>query len=94
VGSRGASSTSSRGPLTEARAICWTIDVTDGRATSRPGAAADAKLTVRFQLADFIRVIAGTSDPAAALLENRASVEGDLALAARLAEMFVGESGY
>ena len=51
-------------------------------------------LIVRFTLADFVRIAAGTIDPAVPLLENRASFEGDFALAARLPEMFGAPSPY
>jgi alkanesulfonate monooxygenase SsuD/methylene tetrahydromethanopterin reductase-like flavin-dependent oxidoreductase (luciferase family) len=82
-------------PATGAPPTRWTIEVSDGRASARPGSAvADPALTVRFQLADFVRVAAGTLDAAAPLLENRASFEGDFALAARLPEMFGAPSPY
>jgi hypothetical protein len=68
--------------------------VLDGQATAHAGAAADPKLTMRFQLADFVRMAAGTIDPAVPLLEDRASFEGDFALAARLPEMFGAPSPY
>jgi alkanesulfonate monooxygenase SsuD/methylene tetrahydromethanopterin reductase-like flavin-dependent oxidoreductase (luciferase family) len=72
----------------------WTIEVLDGHAAARPGAAAEAALTVRFTLADFVRIAAGTIDPAEPLLANRASFDGDFALAARLPEMFGAPSPY
>jgi len=64
------------------------------RATATAGGADDPALTVRFRLADFVRVAAGKLDPAAPLLEDRASFEGDFALAARLPEMFGAPSPY
>ncbi len=66
----------------------WTIEVLDGCATARPGASDDAALMLRFRLSDFIRVAAGAIDAAEPLLRDRASFEGDFALAARLPEMF------
>jgi alkanesulfonate monooxygenase SsuD/methylene tetrahydromethanopterin reductase-like flavin-dependent oxidoreductase (luciferase family) len=81
-------------PASGADAIRWTIDISDGRATARPGAAEDARLTVRFTVADFVRIAAGTIDPAVPLLEDRASFEGDFGLAARLPEMFGAPSPY
>jgi alkanesulfonate monooxygenase SsuD/methylene tetrahydromethanopterin reductase-like flavin-dependent oxidoreductase (luciferase family) len=81
-------------PATGAHLTRWTIEVMDGRATARPGGAADAALTLRFDLADFVRVAAGTLDAATPLLEDRASFEGDFALAARLPEMFGAPSSY
>jgi alkanesulfonate monooxygenase SsuD/methylene tetrahydromethanopterin reductase-like flavin-dependent oxidoreductase (luciferase family) len=81
-------------PATGAESSRWTIEVLDGRAIARPGAAADPALTVRFNLADFVRIAAGTMDPAVPVLADRASFEGDFALAARLAEMFGAPSPY
>jgi alkanesulfonate monooxygenase SsuD/methylene tetrahydromethanopterin reductase-like flavin-dependent oxidoreductase (luciferase family) len=82
-------------PATGAPLTRWTIEVSDGRAAVVSGDdVADPALTVRFQLADFVRVAAGKLDPAAPLLENRASFEGDFALAARLPEMFGAPSPY
>jgi hypothetical protein len=81
-------------PATGADAIHWTVEVLDGLAVARPGAAGDAKLTVRFGLADFVRIAAGTIDPATPLLQDRASFDGDFALAARLPEMFGAPSPY
>jgi alkanesulfonate monooxygenase SsuD/methylene tetrahydromethanopterin reductase-like flavin-dependent oxidoreductase (luciferase family) len=81
-------------PATGARPILWTIEVSDGHATARPGAAGNPELTLRFELADFIRIAAGTIDPAAPILADRASFEGDFALAARLPEMFGAPSPY
>jgi alkanesulfonate monooxygenase SsuD/methylene tetrahydromethanopterin reductase-like flavin-dependent oxidoreductase (luciferase family) len=81
-------------PATGAAPTRWTIEILDGHANARPGAAPDPQLTVRFQLADFVRIAAGTIDPATPLLQDRASFEGDFALAARLPEMFGAPSPY
>jgi alkanesulfonate monooxygenase SsuD/methylene tetrahydromethanopterin reductase-like flavin-dependent oxidoreductase (luciferase family) len=72
----------------------WTIEILDGHANARSGGASDPALTVRFTLADFVRVAAGTLDPAVPLLENRASFEGDFGLAVKLPEMFGAPSPY
>jgi len=72
----------------------WTIQIHNGRASAHQGADNGAKLTVRFTLADFIRIAAGTMDAAEPLLGNRASFEGDFALAAKLPEMFGAPSPY
>jgi len=83
-----------RRPATGAPPIRWTIQVSDGHAGAHPGSASDPKLTLHFQLADFLRIAAGKIDPAVPLLQNRASFEGPLALAARLGEMFGAPSPY
>jgi alkanesulfonate monooxygenase SsuD/methylene tetrahydromethanopterin reductase-like flavin-dependent oxidoreductase (luciferase family) len=81
-------------PATGEATVAWTVEVLDGRASARPGAASGAALTLRFRLADFIRIAAGTMDPVAPLLTNRATLKGDFALAARLPEMFGGSSQF
>ncbi len=75
-------------PATARPSRHWTVSVRGDRATARPGAAGDAALSVRITVPDFVRVAAGLIDPAEPLLQNRASFKGDLALAARLPEMF------
>lgn len=69
-------------------ASSWTIEVRDGRAATRRGGAGGASITIRMGVADFVRVAAGLLDPAVPLLQARASISGDLALAVRLPEMF------
>jgi alkanesulfonate monooxygenase SsuD/methylene tetrahydromethanopterin reductase-like flavin-dependent oxidoreductase (luciferase family) len=81
-------------PATEQPPARWTIRVHSGHATAYQGADNGAQLTIRFTLADFVRIAAGTIDPAEPLLANRASFEGDFALAARLPEMFGAPSPY
>jgi alkanesulfonate monooxygenase SsuD/methylene tetrahydromethanopterin reductase-like flavin-dependent oxidoreductase (luciferase family) len=81
-------------PATGAPATRWTIEVLDGRAVARPGGAPEPALTIRFPLSDFVRVAAGTIDPAVPLLRDRASFEGDFSLAAKLPEMFGAPSPY
>jgi hypothetical protein len=75
-------------PASGGQPLCWTIDVSAGRATARRGSVPDAKLTVRLQLADFMRVATGALDPVVPILQGRASLSGDFGLASRLSEMF------
>jgi hypothetical protein len=72
----------------------WTLHVDGGRARVRRGAAPNAALRVTISLADFARMAAGALNPMAATLEGRTDVEGDLALALRLTEMFGGRVPY
>jgi hypothetical protein len=81
-------------PATGGEPQSWTVEILDGHASARPGVAGDAALTVRFNLADFVRIAAGTLDPAVPLLENRGSFEGDFDLAVKLPEMFGAPSPY
>jgi putative sterol carrier protein len=75
-------------PATGAPPIRWTIEIADGRARARPGAAAAPRLSVTMSLADFMRVATGAADAVVLVLSGRASVRGDFGLAARLPEMF------
>jgi hypothetical protein len=65
-----------------------TIEIARGRARARQGGVADAAVRLRMPVADFLRAAVGAIDPAESVLRNRATVKGDLAVAARLPEMF------
>jgi putative sterol carrier protein len=74
------------GPVSE-----WVIEVGSERASARRRAGGDAAATavsVTIPLADFARIAAGEIDPAEPMLSSRATVRGELSVAARLAEMF------
>jgi putative sterol carrier protein len=71
----------------------WTIAVADGKASVRRGPAAEAAVTLRLSSADLLRLAAG-ANPGAMLLTGRTRVEGDLAVAMRLPEMFGAPSPY
>jgi putative sterol carrier protein len=76
--------------LTDARGTVrtWTVSCDAGGARARDEAAAAPALTIKLGLADFARVAAGDLDPAKALLTGRMDLEGDFAVAIRLAAMF------
>jgi hypothetical protein len=73
---------------TGAPPIRWTVEVSGRRAHARRGASDDAAVKLRVTLADFIRIGAGTIDPATPVLQGRASFQGDFGLVVRLPEMF------
>jgi hypothetical protein len=68
----------------------WTITVTGEKAVARRGRPADPDVSVRIGLADFVRVVAGEINPIGAMLGGLTDVEGDLAVASRLVDMFGG----
>jgi len=72
----------------------WTIAVSGRRAVSRTGRAPAPRLIVSLALADFVRLAAGDLDPGKLLLTGRLNIEGDLAVAARLGEMFGQPAAY
>jgi hypothetical protein len=66
----------------------WTVSCAPDGARARERAAPDPALTIKLGVADFIRVAAGDLDPTKALLSGRMDLEGDFAIALRLAAMF------
>ncbi|HEY9475602.1 MAG TPA: LLM class flavin-dependent oxidoreductase, partial [Mycobacteriales bacterium] len=71
----------------------WTIEIADGRARAFPGGA-DAAVTIHGTVPDFARVVAGTVNQLSYMLDGRMSVDGDLKLASRLADMFGARSSF
>jgi alkanesulfonate monooxygenase SsuD/methylene tetrahydromethanopterin reductase-like flavin-dependent oxidoreductase (luciferase family) len=75
--------------------VCWSIEVREGVATAVPGTASPAVLTVRLPLADFVRGLASGGDSFMPMIvDGTMTLDGDLAVAARLGEMFGARSSY
>jgi len=72
----------------------WVIEVRDGRARAYPGGSADAALTIRVALTDFIRAFGAGGGFYPLIVNGRMTMEGDLTVAARMAEMFGSRSAY
>ncbi len=72
----------------------WSIEVHGGRARVRQGATAGAALTIKAPLADFVRVLTTSGSFYPLILDGRMTMDGDLALANRMAEMFGARSAY
>ena len=72
----------------------WAIEVHDGQARVHQGGSADAALTISVPLTDFIRVLTTAGSFYPLILDGRMTMEGDLTLANRLAEMFGARSNY
>ena len=68
--------------------VSWTVTLGPERASVRPGTASAPALTLKLGVVDFVRIAGGDLDPGKALLTGRMDMEGDLAIAARLGEMF------
>jgi alkanesulfonate monooxygenase SsuD/methylene tetrahydromethanopterin reductase-like flavin-dependent oxidoreductase (luciferase family) len=81
-------------PAESASSMPWTLEVKGNRATSRSGHARDPVLVLRIGVADFLRMVSGTANPGAILLDGRLEIEGDPAWAPRIEEMFGGASPY
>ncbi len=80
--------------MTDGSRRSWTIDVLGKRAIARPGGDPAAALTIRVPLADFARVVAGAGSFLPLILDGRMTMDGDLGLANRLADMFGGRSTF
>jgi alkanesulfonate monooxygenase SsuD/methylene tetrahydromethanopterin reductase-like flavin-dependent oxidoreductase (luciferase family)/putative sterol carrier protein len=72
----------------------WTIDISGERAKVRPGRPEHAALTIGVGVADFIRLVAGATNAFDLIAAGRLTLDGDMAVAARLGDMFGGESPY
>src|SRR4051794_8167751 len=66
----------------------WTLSIDGSRAVAEPRAAASPAVTLRADVAVFVRIAAGDLDPMRAMMDERLVVEGDFALAGRLDEIF------
>jgi hypothetical protein len=72
----------------------WTLRVREGKASAVQGNGGSPAVLLRMPLPDFARIVGGTLHPAAAMMEGKIELEGDLRVAARLGEMFGGPSPY
>jgi pimeloyl-ACP methyl ester carboxylesterase/putative sterol carrier protein len=66
----------------------WTVELDDGRARARRGAAPDPTLVVRSSAASLADVVCGTASGVTAFLDGRLTVRGDLALSLQLDGLF------
>jgi alkanesulfonate monooxygenase SsuD/methylene tetrahydromethanopterin reductase-like flavin-dependent oxidoreductase (luciferase family) len=66
----------------------WTVRVRGGSATALPGIDGAPVITFRLSVPDFARLVAEVTDPQELLFAGRFEIEGDLALATRVPEMF------
>jgi hypothetical protein len=64
------------------------IRVGDGRCVLLTDGPGSADISIRTDPVTLLRVVTGTEDPVLAVLKQRLSVRGDLALAARLTKIF------
>ena len=66
----------------------YLIRVHDGRCDVLTGHTAQPEISVRTDPATLLKIVTGNEDPVTAVLKQRLSVRGDLALAARLTKLF------
>jgi hypothetical protein len=80
--------------LSDGTSLPWAIEIHDGEAQARQGGSPDPALTIRVPLADFVRVLTTAGSFYPLIVDGRMTMEGDLGLASRMAEMFGGRSAY
>jgi hypothetical protein len=74
------------GPRGSRRA--WTVSAGPERAVARRGPSAEPTLVLRTTHDDLLRLVSGHLDAGDALLDGRLDLEGDLALAVRMGDLF------
>ena len=72
----------------------WAIQIAGRGAYPVKGFAHDAAVTLRMSIPTFAKIVTGDADGARAFFEGKIQIEGDLAVAARLSEMFGGRSNF
>jgi alkanesulfonate monooxygenase SsuD/methylene tetrahydromethanopterin reductase-like flavin-dependent oxidoreductase (luciferase family) len=72
----------------------WTVEVHDGHARLLPGPAENPVVSIQAGAADFLRLVSGEAHAPTLALDGRLTIEGDLAMAPRVGEMFGGASPY
>jgi alkanesulfonate monooxygenase SsuD/methylene tetrahydromethanopterin reductase-like flavin-dependent oxidoreductase (luciferase family) len=74
--------------------LAWAIEIHNGEARARQGGSPDPALTISVPLADFVRVLTTAGSFYPLVVDGTMTMEGDLGLASRMAEMFAGRSAY
>jgi len=72
----------------------WTIEISDGQAKVRTGAPASPTVTIGVSVPDFARLMTGVRTALDLMADGKLTIGGDLGVAARLGEMFGGDSPY
>jgi tetratricopeptide (TPR) repeat protein len=70
----------------------WTVAVHGSKASATRERAEKPAVTIRTGLPDLIRLISGELHPMRAVVEGRVHVDGDILVAARISDMFIGLS--
>ena len=72
----------------------WTIEISGERARARPGRPQHAAVTIGVGVADFIRLVTGGTNAFDLIAAGKLTLDGDMAVAAKLGDMFAAESPY
>lgn len=66
----------------------WTVDISDGMCTTRPGEEQSPRLTLKVGVVDFIRLVFNQVDGAQLFATGKLKLEGDILFAMGLQPMF------
>ncbi len=67
----------------------WNVSVADGACQVAEGKAGKADVTVAMAAPDFAKMIAGELQPVAAFMQGKIRLQGDMAMAMKLQELFM-----
>ena len=66
----------------------WNVSVADGACKIAEGKASKADVTIAMAANDFAKMIAGELQPVAAFMQGKIKLQGDMAMAMKLQELF------
>jgi putative sterol carrier protein len=67
----------------------WNVSVADGACKVAEGKVNKADVTIAMAANDFAKMIAGELQPVAAFMQGKIKLQGDMALAMKLQELFI-----
>jgi len=66
----------------------WALKVADGTCTVIEGAVENPSVTIRMTAADYVKMTTGELQPVVAFMQGKIRMQGDMALAMQLQELF------
>jgi putative sterol carrier protein len=69
----------------------WNVSVADGACQVAEGKASKADVTVAMAAPDFVKMIGGELQPVAAFMQGKIKLQGDMAMAMKLQELFIAQ---
>ena len=67
----------------------WNVSVADGACNVVEGKASKADVTIAMAAPDFVKMIGGELQPVAAFMQGKIKLQGDMAMAMKLQELFI-----
>jgi len=66
----------------------WWVSIADGKAETGQGSVENPNLTLIADAIDYVKITTGKMDPAAAYMQGKLKVKGDMGLAIRIPSLF------